>query len=102
MNQERLIRNLEFEWETEHGFFWQLRQGAFSEEDFQRAFGRISSIPDFENSMIDRRVVSLLWYVPLFMQWQSDRILVNGGNAEAYRKAVTAMTNEVERLLGVP
>ena len=102
MSQQEVIRTLESEWEPEHGFFWQIRQGAFSEAEFQRVFAKLSSIASFEDELIERRLVSLLWYMPLFMHWQRDRISEQGGNAEAYTRAIAAVTNEVERLLGVP
>lgn len=102
MNQEHLIRTLESEWEPEQGFFWRVRQGVFSEADFQRALSKVSSIEGFENELIERRLVSLLWYIPIFMHWQKDRVLEKGGDGEAYAKAIAAMTNQVERLLGVP
>jgi len=102
MTEESVIHDLESEWEAEHGFFWKIRQGSFSEEEFQRAFRRVSAIGNFEGPRVDRRVVSLLWYIPLFMHWQTERIAGAGGDVDAYEKAVNAMTNQVERLLGIP
>jgi hypothetical protein len=36
------------------------------------------------------------------MQWQVERIHIEGKHSAEYMKAIAAMTNEVERLLGVP
>jgi hypothetical protein len=102
MNHEKQIDIVESEWSCEDGFFWQLRQGKFTSADFERAMERLSSISITEEEPLPRRLVSLLWYIPLFMQWQVDRIQENGGDVTAYKMAITAMTNEVERLLGVP
>lgn len=102
MNEAEIIRTLESEWKIEQGFFWQIRQGVFVEKEFQRALMKVSSIRDLEDTRLNRRLVSLLWYIPLFMQWQVERISENGGDADAYIRALTTMTNEVERLLGTP
>jgi hypothetical protein len=99
---EREIEVAESEWSPENGFFWRIRQGHFANCEFERALGKISAISIAEESEIPRRLASLLWYIPLFMQWQTERVRKAGGDVEAYLKAVTSMTNEIERLLGVP
>jgi hypothetical protein len=38
----------------------------------------------------------------MFMGWQERRVRERGGDIDAYVRAVATMTNEVERLLGVP
>jgi hypothetical protein len=36
------------------------------------------------------------------MQWQIDRVRERGGDLRAYGMAMARLTNEVERVLGVP
>ena len=36
------------------------------------------------------------------LAWQVERVQENEADVAAYSKALTAMTNEIERLLGVP
>lgn len=102
MSYEKEIDVLESEWSPEDGFFWRIRQGHFSPSDFDRALKKVSSVNIEENAVVPRRVVSLLWYIPLFMQWQLERVQENKGDVTAYTAAITTMTNEIERLLGVP
>ena len=102
MNYEKEIEALESEWSPEDGFFWRVRQGHFAPSDFERALKKISAINIGEDADVPRRVVSLLWYIPLFMQWQVERVQENKGDAKAYTTAITKLTNEIERLLGVP
>jgi hypothetical protein len=102
MRYETEIGELESEWSLEEGFFWQLRQGHFTGNDFDRALKKISAIFIPEDVDLPRRVVSLLWYIPIFMQWQVERVQENKGDVSGYAKAITRMTNEIERLLGVP
>lgn len=102
MSYEKEIEMLESEWCPDDGFFWRIRQGYFNPSDFDRALKKVSEINIEEDADIPRRIVSLLWYIPLFMQWQMERVQGNKGDVKAYTAAVTTMTNEIERLLGVP
>ena len=102
MSYEKEIDVLESEWSPEDGFFWRIRQGHFTPSDFERALKKVSAINIEEDTDVPRRLVSLLWYVPLFMQWQVDRVQESKGDVKAYTKAIATMTNEIERLLGVP
>jgi hypothetical protein len=102
MSYQKEIEALESEWSPEGGFFWRIRQGQFSNDEFQRALKKVSAISIAEDADVPRRVVSLLWYVPIFMHWQVERVQENNGDVTAYSKAITTMTNEIERLLGVP
>ena len=44
----------------------------------------------------------MLWYLPLFMQWQIERVREAGGDTAAYSRAITDVTSQLERILGVP
>jgi hypothetical protein len=102
MSYDDAIVELESEWSPDSGFFWLIRQGNFAASEFERALKKVSSISISENAELPRRLVSLLWYVPIFMHWQTDRVREAKGDLVAYGKATTAMHNENERLLGVP
>ena len=102
MTYEPEIELLESEWSPDYGFFWRIREGRFDTAEFQRALQKVATISIAEDAELPRRVVSLLWYIPLFMHWQIERVKENGGDPMAYAKAITAMTTEIERLLGVP
>jgi|SRR5665213_2832088 len=102
MSYEKEIDALESEWSLDHGFFWRVQQGHFTPRDFERALNKVSAIKIEEDANVPRRVVSLLWYIPLFMQWQVERVQEKKGDVKAYAMAITTMTNEIERLLGVP
>jgi hypothetical protein len=102
MAYEDEIRLLESDWSKDQGFFWRIRQGQFHPAEFARVLQNISSVSFDEDAQLPRRIVSLLWYIPVFMEWQRERVSERGGDSVAYEKAITAMTNEIERLLGVP
>lgn len=102
MAYEQEIERLESEWLAEDGFFWRIRQGQFDLSHFQRVLRKVRAISIGEDAELPRRLVSLLWYIPLFMLWQVERVVVNGNSGTEYATAISRMTNEIERLLGVP
>lgn len=66
-----LIGSLESEWSKEEGFLGFLREGEFSEEAFLRLLGLLNRI-DFTDgqTVIDLRLVSLVWCVPKIVDWR--------------------------------
>lgn len=96
------VQVLEEEWERPEGFFAQLRVGVFDEDRFDRIRSCLAEIDPSTSTEIDRRFVSLLWYVPMFMEWQIERVAARSGDVERVRKATNEMLSIVEDLLGVP
>jgi hypothetical protein len=52
--------------------------------------------------VIDRRLVALLWYLPLFIQWQIHRVEEAGGDPIRVSAVVDKVTSRLEEILGVP
>jgi hypothetical protein len=102
MGLEDHIPSIEAEWEPETGFFWRTRQGDFQTEDFERTLGKLAAVPSLTEQSVPARFVSVVWYIPIFMGWQTDRVRECGVNPDEYRRATVKLTNEVERILGVP
>jgi hypothetical protein len=82
--------------------FWKLRQGNFEKAWDHRAFSKLAAVPSLTNQPIRPRLVSVLWYVPIFIEWQIDRVRENGGDIAEYTAAIAKFTAEIERILGVP
>jgi hypothetical protein len=102
MTLENFIASIEVEWAPDTGFFWNIRQGSFRKEEFDRVLAKFAAVPSFSEKPIPGRLVSVVWYVPIFMEWQANRVRERGGDLPAYTTAMTKLTNEVERILGVP
>lgn len=96
------IKDLENEWELETGFFGKLRLGSFDPIGLDRVVRIIKSIELKNASMIDRRLVSLTWYIPLFMNWQRERFLQNNAELDKLDHAINQLTSLLEAILGVP
>jgi len=66
MGYEKEIEAVEREWSFEDGFFWHLRQGHFSAGEFERTLAALGAISISDNAELPLRLVSLLWYGPVF------------------------------------
>ena len=102
MSRSDFIASIEAEWSLDSGFLWKVRQGHFDSAGFERTRKILESMTIDESANLPRRLVSLLWYMPLFLSWQTERVREAGGDTESYAQAVTSITNEIERILGTP
>jgi len=97
---KQLIAALEAEYDQDEGFLGLLRTGHFDSLARDRFLRLLESIDLGADVSIDRRVVAILWYVPLFMQWQERRL--DAEEREALQAAANRVTSQLERILGVP
>ena len=101
--QSSVIGKLENEWNWDTGFFGQLRdKGVFDSNAYLRVQEIYNSIDLGADTTIDRRLVALLWYIPLIMTWQLERFETKGQDAQQLKAAVDEILGETERILGVP
>jgi hypothetical protein len=96
----QLISDLEAEYDQDYGFLGLLRAGHFDSLARDRFFRLLDSIDLGSGGSIDRRVVALLWFIPLLMQWQEDRF--DTDERQALEAATNRATSALERILGVP
>ena len=92
---------LEAEYDPDDGFLGLLRGGHFDTRARDRFLHLLESVEIAEDAKtIDRRLVALLWYMPLFMQWQGRRL--DDEEQAALQPVLDAVTNRLERILGAP
>lgn len=101
MKKPALIKLLVNEWDLELGSLGKLRSGTFDGEGFQRLHSLLESI-EVKGSSIDRRLVSLIWYIPLFMSWQIERVREKRGNVEELEDTIERILGVLHKVLGVP
>lgn len=92
---------LEKEWDLEKGFLGQLRLGRFSQEGVVRLLNIFEELPVSGEEYLDRRFVSLSWYIPVFMTWQISR-LDDLQDKRSLETAMNRVVSALERVLGVP
>lgn len=100
MTLSEAIDQLEAQWSDEQGFLFQIRMGRFDLAKAEDLVLTIEQIEATDASSVPRRAVSLLWYLPLFLGWQRERIDPKyWGELD---RVITSVTNQLERILGVP
>lgn len=101
MNTDQIIEALEQAWDAD-GFLGQVRRGSYDEVGGKNFLSLLRSISIADEELVPKRLLSLLWYLPLFLEWQKERVAVVHGNVLAYQQFVTETTNVLETVLGVP
>jgi hypothetical protein len=101
MNSELFSEKLENEWGSE-GFLGKLRRGEFSPVAADAFLNLLQKSKLQEEAVYPRRLVSLLWYLPSFLDWQKERVVKMGGSLRDYEYFITAVHNQLENILGVP
>lgn len=98
------IAALEALWAAEPpGFFWNVRQRQLVARDGEAAIAVLRAIPGYaDGATLPARLVSLLWFIPVFMEWNADGVRRAGGDDEAYTRVASELTSEVMRILGAP
>jgi hypothetical protein len=107
MQLQVAIEELDKEWELETGFFGLLRSGKFDQERADKVFSVLQALAvgaseDSAPAILDRRLVELTWFMPLFMSWQRWQIEQLGGDLRAFDDTVDAVVSLLQRILGVP
>jgi|SRR5665213_478292 len=99
-DDKNLIAELEAAYDLDEGFLGLLRGGHFDSLARDRFLHLLEGVDLGTSAVIDRRLVALLWYVPLFMQWQQERL--DDEEKSYLLAAIDQVTNQLERILGVP
>lgn len=100
-NVQNWITSLENAW-AENGFLWKVRQGDFNDHEGEVFIKLLLSIKLNPDEPLNRRFVSLIWYLPLFLSWQTERVIENGGNRLLYETFTNKVSGIIEDILGVP
>lgn len=102
MNTGLLTDLLEQEWAKDSGFFGKLRVGIFDHDGLERLQRLLEKLSVEKQERFDKRLVSLIWYIPLFMTWQIERVEENGGDTQPLEKGINKIQTLLEEILGVP
>jgi hypothetical protein len=95
------LSDLEAAWEPETGFLGCLRDGIFDQALFGDFVTTLMRVRVAEDALLPARFVTLLWFIPLFMEWQTERVIVTC-SPEEYALARTRIEQQLERILGFP
>jgi hypothetical protein len=93
---------LEAEWSKPAGFLGKLRDGVFDPPHGAEFVSLLRSFRFPEASIVDRRLVSLLWYIPSFLHWQAPQVEELGGDRSEFEQLRNQVQEQLEEILGVP
>ncbi|MGX1320378.1 hypothetical protein AB7M17_003831 [Bradyrhizobium sp. USDA 377] len=96
-----IIEQLEAEWNT-NGFFDRVRNGEYDASRAQVVLATLRAIDIGDEETVPKRLLSLLWYLPSFLSWQTERVADRGGDRGDYERFVTEVINTLQEVLGVP
>jgi len=92
---------LEIAWD-EGGLFALIRAGRFDANEGIKFLRALETIDIDDNAFLPKRFVSLLWYLPNFLEWQRERIGAANENLVSYEHFITETRNWLEKILGTP
>ncbi|MBG6206057.1 hypothetical protein IWQ49_000704 [Labrenzia sp. EL_126] len=100
-NIDEIIRILEVEWDVD-GFFYNVRNGRFDPVKGQEIVAILQNIDPGKGKLLPKRLVSLLWYMPVFLDFQDDRVNEQGNDTAEYEKFRNQIVCALENVLGMP
>ena len=99
---DKSLAAIEAAWEPEDGAMWKLRQGDIDVPQIESLLLLLERIRPAEDDLLPRRFVSLVWYLPIFFEWQRERVAERGGDIKAYQVLSNRVVAIVQQVLGVP
>lgn len=84
------------------GFFFHLRYGEFNEQEYNILKQQLTSCPETDEPTLDKELVRNLWLIPTFLENNKDFLLKRGLNKSVFTQMYDGLTNECERILGMP
>ncbi len=95
------IKLIENEYDLETGVIGKLRGLEFDKAGFERLVAIFKEIEIDNDPKIDKRFVSLVWYIPIFMTWQA-RAIENDIAVKEINKYSEEIAHILFELIGYP
>lgn len=96
-----LLELLDEAWDDESGFLGKLRSGDFDADAGEAYVSLHSRIPPVGDTA-DSRLVQLIWFAPMFIEWQMERAAKNEDEMRQLTRIATQVHEAVSNVLGVP
>lgn len=82
------------------GTLWKIRNGDFDQSGLEHLEAQLREVDFGDAGTLSRGLVSLLWYIPLILIWNSDRL--NDRSRPILDSHTTQIIDELNRVLGSP
>ncbi|WKX70644.1 hypothetical protein [Streptomyces sp. XD-27] len=97
-----VLEALDLAWDDESGFLGLLRAGNFSQSLAEDYLSLLNSIEIDEGEAFHQDFVRLIWFAPIFMEWQVERTREAGADERGLTNAVDRIRERIMELLGTP
>ena len=102
MDTQQTISQLQREWQRPAGFLGGLKPGHFDPEGLQRLVTILDSIAVENECLMDRKLVSLLWFIPIYLEWQKPHFLGQDEDVQKIQEAINSVMPRLYEILGIP
>ncbi|MGW2887450.1 hypothetical protein [Streptomyces griseoruber] len=96
-----LIELLDEAWDDESGFLGKLRSGKFDPDAGEAYVALLSRIPPIGET-VEARLVQLIWFAPMFIEWQLERAAKGEDERRQLTRIATQVHEVVSNILGIP
>ncbi|AKH82929.1 hypothetical protein AA958_12590 [Streptomyces sp. CNQ-509] len=96
-----LLELLDEAWDEESGFLGKLRSGEFDPEAGEAYVALLSRIPPIGET-VETRLVQLIWFAPMFIEWQLERAANSEDELRQLTRIATQVHEAVSSVLGIP
>ena len=98
----QVLEALDLAWDPDQGPLGKLRQGVFDAELADRYVDLLNSIEITEGECLHQDFVRLLWFAPLFAEWQIERAVKSGADQQAVSNFCDLVRERVMEVFGTP
>lgn len=102
MSVEEQIEMIERAWSEPDGFLFLAHIGRFTPEGAATFLADLERIDVPSGDTVDRRLVSLLWFIPTLLEWNRHANATTAERAAAYDRISSVVVDRLFVLLGVP
>lgn len=97
-----VLEALDLAWDRDEGFLGRLRMRDFSEKLGNAYVELLQGIEIPEGERLHPDFVRLVWFVPLFTEWQREGAIDQGADAAALDRIINLIRERVLVILGSP
>lgn len=97
-----VLEALDGVWDADTGFLGMLRARRFSKSAGERFLTLLQSIEISEGERLHSDFVRLLWFAPLFTEWQIDRAVEMGADRRDVERISNLIQTRVMEIFGTP
>ncbi|MFG3002157.1 hypothetical protein [Streptomyces sp. NPDC048340] len=96
-----LLELLDEAWDDDSGFLGKLRSGEFDLDAGEAYVALLSRIPPIGET-VEARLVQLIWFAPMFIEWQLERAAKSEDELKQLTRIATQVHEAVSNVLGIP